>query len=369
MRSILSLALVALVGTGCHKAAATLAADGGSPLAVKDVTANFASALVQEHEHGTVAVIVGPDGRASALVKNADGTIAKGKITGQMTFGAGEDKKTVPVVVDEATGVIQATGPALTADVTPVSYAFVVDGQPWDGSIEVPPAGTDELVTAAKVQVDPATAKVGPHGGVVQIVGPDRIELVADKDAGQARVFVLDPELKPVELGDRKVTLAFRAGAPDVEIVHLVPEPKGRWLVAPIVLKDDPARITVVVNRGPVAHACIVGYTPTARLVVVGPKAPRTRVFVGGEWAWGPRVKVRGHHGHGHGHWEYDDDEDVVWAPGVVVAPPGVVVHGPGVVVGGPGVVVGGGGGVVVGGGGPRGPVHVAPPAHPGRKH
>ncbi len=364
-KHILPLAVVATFAFGCHKTAASLTADGGL-LTTPGVTADFSSALVQQHEQGSVAVIVGPDGTAKALIKNADGAVVKEKVTGQMTFGTGADVKTVPVTVDPTTGVVQAAGPALTADVTPVKYDFVVDGKPWDGSIEVPKAGTDELVAAAKLQPDPATAKLGPHGGVVQVVGPDHIEIVADKDAGQARVFVLDSDLKPVELGDRKVTLAFRADAPDVEVVNLVPEPKHRWFVAPVVLRDDPARITVVVHNGPVVHACIVGYTPTTHLVVVGPKAPRTHVFVGGEWAWGPRVKVRGHHGHGHGHWEYDDDEDVViGAPGVVVAPPAVVVHGPGVVVGGPGVVVGGPGVVVGGPPGHLGP----PPGHVGRKH
>lgn len=356
--SLLAILAVAACATACHKGSSTTADGGGvaSLLAPKDVTADFASALVEHHENGTVAMVVGPDGKASALIKNADGTVMKGKITGTMTFGTGADAKAVPVEVEEGTGVVRAAGPPLTADVTPMSYALVVDGQPWNGAVELPPAGTAELVATAKLQPDPATAKVGPHGGIIQVVGPDHIEIVADKDAGQARVFVLDSDLKPVDLGDRKVTLAFRDA--DVEVVHLVPEPKHRWLVAPVVLHDDPARITVVVHNGPVVHSCIVGYTPTAHLVVVSPKAPRTHVFVTGVWAWGPRVKVRGH-GHGHGHWEYDDDEDVVFvggAPGVVVARPGVVVQGPGVIVGGPAIHVGGPA-VHVGGGG--GAVHV----------
>lgn len=338
---ILTLALVALTTAACHKAA-SLTADGGSPIALKDVTADFSSALVQQHDHGTVSVVVGPDGTASALLKNADGAVMKGKVTGQMTFGTGADKKTVPVVVDETTGVVQATGPALVADVTPVSYSFVVDGQPWDGAIEVPKAGTAELVAAAKLQPDPATAKLGPHGGVIQVVGPDHVEVVADKEVGEARVYVLDADLHPIDPGDRKVTLAFRDA--DVEVVTLAPEPEHHFFVSKVVLRDDPSRITVVVHNGPAVHACIVGYTPTTHLVV-GAHAPRVHVFVAPEWGWGPSVKLHGHgHGHGWGHGGFEDDGRVqvnVHAPGVVVAPPAVVVQGPGVVVGG-GAHVGG---------------------------
>src|SRR5258708_831474 len=83
---------------------------------------------------------------------------------------------------------------------------------PWARTLHLPPGGTAELVAGAKaaaqVNVD---AKAGPHGGVIQVVGNERFEVVANESTGEARVYLLDPDLKVVAIGDRKITLGVVA--------------------------------------------------------------------------------------------------------------------------------------------------------------
>ncbi len=93
-----------------------------------------------------------------------------------------------------------ATGPKLEADLTEVKYNIVVAGKPWNGTLHLPSGGTKVIVEGArKAEKRPIPpGKTGPNGGVIQVVGDDTIEVVADKASGQVRVYVLDADLKPV---------------------------------------------------------------------------------------------------------------------------------------------------------------------------
>lgn len=93
--------------------------------------------------------------------------------------------------------------------------------------IHVPVGGTAALVASAKVT---AEAKLpdetaGPHGGTIQIVGDDRLEMVAEADTGRTRVFVLDVNLQPVTIETRTLRMGFVAERS--ELVTFVPAPSG----------------------------------------------------------------------------------------------------------------------------------------------
>ena len=321
MRAHHTLVLSVPLTLGCHKKLTA------------DAIEKSAAAVVQKGAPGTAAWLVNPDGTVGAVLKDPSGKPIAATVTGQVKFG----DKSVPVDYDPKTGLLTATGPKLEADITPVSYALTVDGKPWNGVIDVPADGTQDLVDTGKEQAKLPVGIKGPNGGIVQMVGPDRVEVLANKKNGEVRAYVLDDDNKPVDPGDRTVTLALGGDAP--ETVILAPDPGGHFVVGHMVTRVDPVNVTVAVKRHGRVHACLVGWAP-GEVVVVGPEAPPVAI-------WGPPAVFVGGPG------------VVVDAPGVVVGGPGVVVGAPGVVVGAPGVVVGAPGvvvegpGVIVGPGGP----------------
>ncbi len=319
------------------------------------------AAIVQKGDHGTSTWVVGSDGTVNAALKGPDGKPIAEPVAGQVTFAApNAPPVAVPVQYDPKSGVLTAAGPKLDADITPMSYALTVDGKPWNGSLAVPRGGTLDLVDTGKLQANVSPGTVGPNGGLVQAVGPDRVELVANKSTGDVRAYVLDPENKPIDPGDRKITVALQGESP--EVLVLEPEPQAHFVFGHLRSRMDPTHVTVAVNARGTTHACLVGWSPGA-VVVVGPQAPRVHLLAVDAWP-GEVVELHGKHGRHHGDFvvggpgvEVEGPGIVVGAPSVVVGGPGVVVGGPNVVVGGPNVVVGGPGaivggpGVVVGGG------------------
>jgi hypothetical protein len=295
-------------------------------------------AIVEQTPAGTSTWIVRPDGAVSATLKSPDGKPVMQPVTGQVAFATPEGPPTsVPAQYDPKTGVLTAAGPKLEADITPVTYTLTAGGTPWTGSIDVPKGGTHDLVETAKLQTTVAPSIVGPNGGVVQDVGPDRVEIVANKHTGDVRAYVLDADNHPVDPGDRKITVALQGDPP--EVLALAPEPQAHFVVGHMRALVDPPHLTVAVTEHGATHACLYGWSPGA-VIVEGPEAPRLHLLAVDAWP-GEVVEVRGPHGRHHG-------EVVVGAPGAVVDAPGVVVNGPSVVVGAPQIDVGAPG-VVVG--------------------
>jgi hypothetical protein len=163
------------------------------------------------------------------------------------------------------------------------------------------------------------------------MVGPDRIELVANKRTGDIRAYVLDADNRPVDPGDRKITVAIQSERP--EILVLTPEPQAHFFFGHLRTRVDPPHVTVAVSVHGATHACLVGWSPGA-VVLVGPEAPRVRLLVVDAWP-GEVIEV---HGHGRHHGEV-----AVTSPGVVIGAPAVVVESPSLVVEPPSVVVGAG--------------------------
>jgi hypothetical protein len=254
-------------------------------------------------DHVRVAMAA-PEGKPLApLPKDATGTLVYKSPDGM--------PKTVPMTVQD--GMLVASGPPLTADLTEVDYTVAAAAPaatpgalppppppPLSGTLYVPPGGTAALVADENATIDAgidmttATGKPGPHGGVVQVVGGDPLEIAATKD-GTVRVYVLSPELaRPVAVGDRKITLGVVAERP--ETVALVPDASLHFFVGHWHVHGDPLGITVHMNVGGRAHVAIVGHRPGAA-VVVGVGAPVVRVAVADRWddvdlRWWPRASV-----------------------------------------------------------------------------
>ena len=315
----------------------------------KEVTAEAIErapdAIAEQGPSGTSTWVVRPDGAVSATLKTPDGKPVSEPVTGQLAFASAQGAPvSVPVQYDAKTGVLTAAGPKLEADITPVTFSLTAGGAPWSGSIDVPPGGTQELVDTGKLQPPAMPGAVGPNGGVVQIVGPDCVELVANRHTGDLRAYVLDADNHPVDPGDRRITVAFQ-GEP--QVLALTPEPQAHFVVGRLPALVDPPEFTVAVHTGPTTHACLVGWAPGA-VVVVRPDAPRIHLLAVDAWP-GEGVEVRGPHGMHRGEVVVGAPGIAVGAPGIGFNAPGVVVNAPGVVVGAPGVVVGAPGAVVVG--------------------
>jgi hypothetical protein len=337
-------------------------------------------AIVEENDNGSVTWSIAPDGNVKGLLKTPDGKPITKNVTGELVWVGPSGETKVPVAVEPKTGYLIGTGPALQDDFTPINYKLNVENKPWGGTLHVPRGGTLELHNSAKASIGIVPeGKVGPNGGVIQVIGDDRVEVVAEKSTGQVRVYFLDPDYKVIKGPDRQVKIAIGGESP--EIVVLEPEPKvGLFFVGRLKTKVDPVRVSVAVTHHDVSRAAIVGWAPTTHLVV-GTRAPRVRLLVASGWA-APDVDVhvrapspvvvvheefdddvrvdvrhRGHgHGHGHGHAVVGAGAGVSVGVGVHVAvprpPPPPSLHvGVGVGVhAGAGVRAGAGAGVHAGG-------------------
>jgi hypothetical protein len=310
-RSLACLALVfAAAAPGC-KSEAEVSSDvtASSEMGVGAEASLGADAIVEEHEGGTVAWNVAPDGNVRAAVM-VEGKPVQKDVTATLVWKAGAEAeaKTVPLTVDAKTGFLVGAGPKLEADITEVNYTINVNSKPWSGALHVPVGGTAQLVANAKASVDVKLPEgnVGPNGGVVQVVGKDRVELVADETSGEVRVYVLDADFKAVAVGERSISLGVYADAP--HMLALASAEGGAYFRARWSLNVDPLKITIAVRNAGVTSVALVGYRPGARLVVRA-DAPRLKVrtktkwaaYVDGDGDVGVGARGRGN-GHAYGH-------------------------------------------------------------------
>lgn len=291
-------------------------------------------AYVEEHDSGKVAFHVAADGNVKAEVVGPDGVPIRKDIGGTLLWM----DKPVPLTLDEKTGLLIATGPKLEADLTQIGYTLTVAGKPWSGTLHVPAGGTAELVANAKASAELGLpeGKIGPHGGRIELVGKDYLELVVDEVTGEVRVYVLDMDLKPMAVGERKVTLGVVADAP--QVVVLAPADGGAYLTGKLALAADPIKLTIAVRTAAHAAVALCGYRPGAAFVV-GAHAPRVKVRVKTDWAAHAhldpdvKLKVKGDldpkvHVHAGAKAAADAKAKVVVkAPSVSVKPPSVNVN------------------------------------------
>jgi hypothetical protein len=251
------------------------------------VNADLPDAVVEEHDDGTVAMQIAPDGQVQAVVTaSATGQIRE-DVSGSLVYKlqSGESK-TVPLVLEPKTGVLVAAGPKLEAGLTEVSYTVQVSGKPWSGVMHVPVGGTAALNTTAKtaVEVKLGADAVGPHGGTIEVVGDVRLEMVGD-EGGEVRIYVLDADLRPrTTLEGRTLRVGFIAERP--EVVTFTHHSEGAYFVGRMGTRAvvDPLRVTVSLGFGGVYRSAIWGYRPGIRIV-----APTATVRI----AAAPRIRFR----------------------------------------------------------------------------
>jgi len=281
----LTLSSIALL-PACGKKAPT---EGTEAAEATDESAAAEGTLTEQHPAATVTWLITPDGQVKARVKAPDGTPIEKNVTGTVTAKAlkkVERPVTATLAADTKPGLYTATLPKLEADLTDVTYELAVDGKPLTGTLQLPRGGTQQLVTSAKAvaAVKLPADKKGPNGGIVQVVGDDVVEIVADKSTGQVRIYVLDDDFKPIAVGKRKVKLGVVAGS--AELIELQVEPKGLFFTGKLSLKSDPIKLTVVLypEEQPEPVVVLCGWTPT-KVIVVGPGAPVLALFVVVSWA------------------------------------------------------------------------------------
>jgi hypothetical protein len=197
----------------------------------------------------------------------------------------------------------------LDSPITEVRYSLTVKGKPAAGVLHVPKAGTKLIVdgataAAAKTKIKPGAK--GPHGGVVQVVDDDIVEVVGKKGSGNVRVYPLDEDLKPVKIEKQKVKLALVADEP--QVVELEADPTNAYFSGDFTIKTDPSRITVYVEEDDDIDCAIVGYEP-AEVLIIGPGAPVVVVYVVDSWdvvvvqpRWHGKGKGKGKWKKGRGH-------------------------------------------------------------------
>ncbi|HTN90599.1 MAG TPA: hypothetical protein VL242_43295 [Sorangium sp.] len=284
--------------------------------ATAEVTATAESAIgedayVEDHESGKAAFNVAADGSVKAAVTGPDGKPIRENVSGTLLWkGPSGEEKTVPLTFDEKAGLLVAAGPKLEADLTQIGYTLNVAGKPWSGTLHVPAGGTAELYANAKGAADLKLpeGKLGPHGGRIEIVGDDRLELLVDEATSEVRVYVLDVDLKPVDIGERKITLGVVADAPQVVVLTPVVAradvdadvnadvnakvAAGAYLTGRLALAADPLKLTIAVRNAGRSAVALCGYHAGAAFAVHA-RAPRVKVRVKTDWAA---------HAHAHAH-------------------------------------------------------------------
>jgi hypothetical protein len=301
------------------------------PNVLKGMEALGPNPLIQKADIATIGWSIDPDDHVAIAVEGPDGKTFDKGVTGTLVYKTPSGTtKTVPVTPGNQPALFVAAGPKLDPGLTEMDYTLAVDGKPISGTLYLPPGGTAPIVAEAQasVAVPTVAGQHGPHGGVVQVVGGDRLEIASTR-GGDIRVYVLDPDLHPVAVGPRKIVLGVVADRP--EIVVLEPDPLGLFFVGHWHVHGDPLHITVNESIGGETHVALVGYRPGVA-ITVGLLAPTLPVVVldrwgvddvhvghGGVFVWGPRWdedhdrdrdQDRGHdHGHDQDH-DRDHDRD-----------------------------------------------------------
>lgn len=281
----------------CSVLVASLAI-GGCSKGSESAGTPSADSVVEVLSNGMIAWRVGGDGKIVAAVEDKDGKSISKDAQGTVTWSTDSgETRSAKLAYDTDAKALVANGPVPKADITELKYDVTTKSGPLTGVLQVPVGGTSALVSNAKAATDAGADAPGPNGGVVQVVGNDRVEIVADDESDEVRVYVLDAQGKVTPAGPRKITLGVEAESP--EVIVLVPSADGLYLTGKWKAKSDPSRITVIVHQGSETHVALVGWKPGTKLVVLG--GPRWKVKKHG-LGWGPGGKpaeLRGKDGAG----------------------------------------------------------------------
>jgi hypothetical protein len=242
---------------------------------------DFSGALVELRDEGTISWNIRADGNVQAMVKARDEKPITANVTGKIAT----DNAAVELTQTEGSGVLEGKGLKFTGDLTRAKYDLIVEGKTWSGTLFLPMGGTADLAAGAKASAsiklpDP---KIGPHGGTLQVVGGDVLELVANAQTGELRVYLLDAQLKAVAAADREIRVGIVTDS-KAELVALLPEPGGAFFTGKMGINVDPVEVTISVKgKGQAQAQCVlVGFQPGVALAV-NASAPRVKILVKAE--------------------------------------------------------------------------------------
>lgn len=190
----LALALAGAAAAGCNRN------KGEDATADPQAAADMSGALVEERDEGKLEWLVSPEGQVRVRVTPNEG--GSPALSGALLI----DGQSYELKAEGSS--LTASGPKLDAELTKISYSLKVGDVTWDGTLNVPPGGTKELVAAPAITVPEGTK--GPNGGVVDVIGDQRVEIVTDEKTGEVRVYFLDENMKVVPVGDATAVMAFQ---------------------------------------------------------------------------------------------------------------------------------------------------------------
>lgn len=144
--------------------------------------------FVEVNEEGQLSWHVEPDGDVSLTLGDKDGKALDAATSSCTLKVAGKETK-----LEVKDGELRGNIGALSGDLTTVEYtAKTPQGKTWKGVLHLPPGGTKDLATPPDPKEAVAPGTKGPNGGVVDVVGGHRIEIVQDGSTGQIRVYFLN---------------------------------------------------------------------------------------------------------------------------------------------------------------------------------
>ncbi|MCK6586846.1 MAG: hypothetical protein L6Q76_04600 [Polyangiaceae bacterium] len=169
-----------------------------------------------------VEIVVAKDGTIDLYVTDAvRKSIPLKDVTGSVTVEAVEtkEKRTLPLAEDAAKGSMSAKGPE-PKEKTEYTWDLKVKGTPMKMTLRVPPGGTAAFESTAGHGKTGAHEHGSPHGGMVQPLGNDHVEVKLDK-SGEVTLWPLDDAekakpakgwtatIRPVIPGAKDVTLDY----------------------------------------------------------------------------------------------------------------------------------------------------------------
>jgi hypothetical protein len=242
---------------------------------------DFSQALIELRDEGTIAWNIRADGTVKAMVKSREEKPIVANVTGKIAT----DNAAVELTQAEGSGVLEGKGLKLTGELTRAKYDLVVEGKTWSGTLFLPAGGTADLAAGAKAaaSIKLPEPKIGPHGGTLQVVGSDVLELVANASTGELRVYLLDAQLKAVAAADREIRVGFVTDS-KADLVVLVPDPSGAYFTGKMGINVDPIEVAISVKaKGQAQAQCmLVGFQPGVALAI-NASAPRVKILVKAE--------------------------------------------------------------------------------------
>lgn len=170
---------------------------GASAAAHADHGARHGGVVTMEGDNH-VEIVVAADGAIDLYLTDAvRKSIPLKDVSGSITIESVEkkEKQTLALAEDAAKGSLSAKGPA-PKEKAEYTWNLKVRGAPLMMTLRVPPGGTSAFEGTSDHGKDGDHKHGSPHGGVVQSVGNDHVEVKLEK-SGDVTLWALDTSEKP----------------------------------------------------------------------------------------------------------------------------------------------------------------------------